>query len=431
MICQKKNKKLCVFCLFCLLLCLVVQCSVFCVPSYASETTTQSVSDYFTEHDFYDTCAYVCRKYASFPYMDYITGANSGITYDAWLNYLSIQDKLDLLNEDVTITGSGGGRGYDIPQDVRQEMLNFVQNNYVNEQNLGYVECRIYSYNYLSPNIFSTYQQYNALKDYIAQSDSPVVVNSYTNPNGTFIFCYKLDRSQNLNYVGSVSGGSFTNVHAYYNWSIVSSSDTYNKVLQVNANGTMTTYPNGILQLQNYTLLNNTMSSVTGSNFTIFSNQARDEWVYVFNNVNALKNYNSAYAQPYYLPSNSQTTVPFYDGFTQGDLNQAGNFYNNIVVNTSGDSPSDIKKKTDSVLGSLDGLLSNDDSDSSTGILGGLADIITGATGAITPIKELINDDLKQFVSDIFDWLPASVVSLWIAGITFGVFFGVLKVIRG
>ena len=208
MICQKKNKKLCVFCLFCLLLCLVVQCSVFCVPSYASETTTQSVSDYFTEHDFYDTCAYVCRKYASFPYMDYITGANSGITYDAWLNYLSIQDKLDLLNEDVTITGSGGGRGYDIPQDVRQEMLNFVQNNYVNEQNLGYVECRIYSYNYLSPNIFSTYQQYNALKDYIAQSDSPVVVNSYTNPNGTFIFCYKLDRSQNLNYVGSVSGGS-------------------------------------------------------------------------------------------------------------------------------------------------------------------------------------------------------------------------------
>ena len=125
MICQKRNKRLLVFCLSFLLFCLVVTPCLFSVNTYASETETQSVTDYFREHNFYDTASYVCRKYASFPYLDYTTGANSGITYDAWADWLESKGKSDLLQEDVIINNASGGRGYDMPQDVRQE-LSFI-----------------------------------------------------------------------------------------------------------------------------------------------------------------------------------------------------------------------------------------------------------------------------------------------------------------
>ena len=143
MICQKKNKRLLVFCLSFLLFCLAVIPCLFSVQSYASETTTQTVDQYFREHNFYDTCAYVCRKYASFPYNDYLTGSSSGIIYDNFADYLETKGKSNLLQEDVTITGTGGGRGYDIPQDVRQEMLNFVQETYINENPLSYIPYKI------------------------------------------------------------------------------------------------------------------------------------------------------------------------------------------------------------------------------------------------------------------------------------------------
>lgn len=436
MLCQKKNKRLCVFCSFCLLLCLVVQCSVFCVPSYASETSSQTVSQYFSEHDFYDTCAFVCRKYASFPYMDYITGANSGITYDAWVNYLDSQDKSSLLDESVTITGSGGGRGYDIPQDVRQEMLNFVSEIYINNNPLSFTQAYIYSYNFLDPTVFPSYAMFASTKELCKQNSPKWILLHYYYTNSTLnrIYFIALDTGFDYGLVGTVTGGTFTNVNLYKNWATLGRLDQISNATKktIMANGSVS---DGLVSATgNYPTLQslaNTSSQPSSNTKTmLISSLENNELVYVFQTLNAYKNYNSGSGQQYYLPSNSQTIVPYYDGFTQSDLNSAGNFYNNIVINTSGDNPNDIRKKTDSILGSLDGILSDDDS-SSTGILAGLADIITGATGAITPIKELINDDLKQFVGDIFDWLPASVVSLWIAGITFGVFFGVLKVIRG
>ena len=159
MIGQLKIKKLCVFCSFCLLLFLVVQCSLFCVPSYASETDTQTVDEYLQENNFYDVCSWICRNYCYFP--DGVTG---GFLYEQFIDYLEQNDKTALLDEDVVITGSGGGRGYDIPQDVRQEILNFVQNTYVEENPLSYVGCYISSYKFLDTSWIGSYYVYTSIQ---------------------------------------------------------------------------------------------------------------------------------------------------------------------------------------------------------------------------------------------------------------------------
>ena len=434
MICQKKNKRLLVFCLSFLLFCLAVIPCLSSVESYASETTTQTVDDYFREHNFYETCAFVCRKYASFPYTDYLTGASSGIVYDNFATYLENKGKSDLLQEDVTITGTSGGRGYDMPQDVRQELLNFVQEVYINENAPNYSVCTITSYNFLNPSLFVSAQQFNSCKEFIKNSDAWVLIDKadgYTNMQGTTNLVV-IPRQNMVDLVGSVSGGSFSSVTLYYNWNSV---NLYNMRNIPNAKFyTMT--QGGVITQGNFPNIGDSAivngATPVNNKFLIMSSFDKNETVYVFPTLNALKNYNSYNPQAYYLPSNSQSIVPYYDGFTDKDLASAGNFYNNIVINTSGDSPTEIKKKTDSILGSLDSIFGGTDSESSSGgLFDSLGDIITGATGAISPIKEIVLGDIKDLVADVFDFLPPTIITLWVSGIIFGIFFGVLKLIRG
>lgn len=437
MICQKKNKRLHVFCLSFLLFCLAVIPCLFSVRSYASETTTQTVDQYFREHNFYDTCAYVCRKYASFPYNDYLTGSSSGIIYDNFADYLEEKGKSNLLQEDVTITGTGGGRGYDIPQEVRQEMLNFVQEVYIDQNPLSYTQCYIYSYNFIDAQQFWTYAQFQGVKTFISQQDGYVFIRKnagFTDLRGGGFACV-IPRSVGLSFVGTTSAGGFTNVQPSINWVVGNvasfASNTNLKWYTFDGNGqfTLTTASSISGQLNQTT--KNTSTFTNGANNTVYTSLPKNELVYVFNTLNALKNYNG-YAQPFYLPSNSQTSVPYYDGFTDSQLNSAGNFYNNIVINSDNSSPNDIRKTTDSVLGSLDGIFGGSDSESSSGgLFDSLGDIITGATGAISPIKEIVLGDIKDLVADVFDFLPPTIITLWVSGIIFGIFFGVLKLIRG
>lgn len=426
MICQKRNKRLLVFCLSFLLFCLVVTPCLFSVNTYASETETQSVTDYFREHNFYDTASYVCRKYASFPYLDYTTGANSGITYDAWADWLESKGKSDLLQEDVIINNASGGRGYDMPQDVRQELLNFVQEVYINDNPLSYTPCYLYSYNFLSPTAFSTYAQYVTTKQYLKNGTGRYSV-LFMSGNNVLISQY-IRQDMDLGFVGTTSQGSFTSVQPYVNWQTLGQMQLPPAV-SINQAGTITEVTNN--NWFGYSNLKNTATPNSSSKIIMSPNE-KNELVYVFATLNAYKNYNAGNPQPYYMPSNSQTTVPYYDGFTDSDLNTAGNFYNNIVINTNGSTPTEIREKTDSVLGSLDGLLGGSDSESSSGgLFDSLGDIITGATGAISPIKEIVLGDIKELVADVFDFLPPTIITLWVSGIIFGIFFGVLKLIRG
>lgn len=435
MTCQKKNKRSLVYCLLLQLFLVVVTPLLLSVNSYASETTLQSVDDYFKEHNFYETCAYVCRKYASFPYTDYITGANSGIAYDAFAQYLEDHGKSSLLDEDVIITGTGGGRGYDIPQDVRQEMLNFVQDIYINEHSLSYTEAYIYSYNNVNATWFPNYQMYTSFKTWASQQDGYILTTRYVGGGSLKgMYCWVIPKTNPVNFVGTVTAGGFTNVALYIGWS--TSNFPWNlatgaKLVRIELNGKVTTnVTNGDMA----STVGNTANPYDGttSRMTVFSNLPKNELVYVFGTLNALKNYNVGNPDPYYFPTNSQTTVPYYDGFTQSDLNSAGNFYNNIVINTEGATPTEKKKTVDNVLGSLGSMLGGgDDTENGGGLLVGLGDIITGATGAISPIKEIVLGDIKALIEDTFSWLPPTIITIWIAGITFGVFFGVLKLIRG
>lgn len=441
MICQKKNKRLLVFCLSFLLFCLAVIPCLFSVESYASETTTQTVDQYFKEHNFYETCAYVCRKYASFPYSDYLTGANSGIIYDNFADYLESKGKSNLLQEDVIITGTGGGRGYDLPQDLRQEMVNFVNETYITQNPLSYKECYIYSYNFLNAGQFNSYGAYQALQNFIKNANGYVLAsctyNSYTAPSTNDVYLTVIPKTLNLGFYGTTNQGSFTNVQIAVNWQTSSQpwyiSDQIKRYI-MHPNGTIEEYSSGyfiaVNSIQNIATI--PYGSSGSSAPVIFSNLDKNELVYVFDTINAYKNYNSNTPQSYYMPTNSQLTVPYYDGFTDSQLASAGNFYNNIVINTEGTSPTDTKKKTDSILGSLDSIFGGSDSESSSGgLFDSLGDIITGATGAISPIKEIVLGDIKELVADVFDFLPPTIITLWVSGIIFGIFFGVLKLIRG
>lgn len=435
MICQKKNKRLLAYCLSLLLFCLAVTPCLLSVPSYASETSTQTVEQYFREHNFYETCAFVCRKYASFPYTDYLTGASSGIIYDNFADYLETKGKSNLLQEDVIITGTGGGRGYDIPQDVRQEMLNFVQEIYIDNNTPTYVEAYIPSYNNMNPNMFVNANGYFNLKNFVKNCGGLCFIrrnNSYTDFRDCDIVV--VPRIDNFDFIGSLdSNGYFSNVGFYYRWVQYNLSNLKNissdvKQYRMDVNGNITASD---ATFTNWNKVTNSYNFNVANSLNVFSNYDKNELIYLFPSLQALKNYNSYNAQPYYMPSNSQTTVPYYDGFTQGDLNQAGNFYNNIVINTEGSSPNDIRKKTDSILGSIDGLFGDDQESSSAGLFDSLGDIITGATGAISPIKEIVLGDIKELVADVFDFLPPTIITLWVSGIIFGIFFGVLKLIRG
>ena len=422
MTCQKKIKKSCAFYLSFLLVCLVVVCCVQSVPSYASETSTETVQSYFQTHNFYDTCAYVCRKYASFPYIDYLTGSQTGITYDAFADYCESKGLGNLLQESVIVTEGSGGRGYDIPQDVRQELVNFVSEVYIEDNPLSYTQCYVSSYNFIDASLFPSYGMYTAVKEYMKTHDGYHIIQYIGTNYGNVTECRicTLSHNYNLGFIGTVQSGIFNNVHVYKDWQ---SNFAASGVL-FRANGTTVVQDNQSMNIQ----LHNTTALTLGNVFTSYD---KNELVYVFQTLNAFKAY-TGQAQPYYLPSNSQINVPYYDGFTDSDLRSAGNFYNNIVVNAEGQTPNNIRKTTDSVLGSLDGIFGGSDSESSSGgLFDSLGDIITGATGAISPIKEIVLGDIKELVADVFDFLPPTIITLWVSGIIFGIFFGVLKLIRG
>ena len=220
MICQKKNKRLCVFCSFCLLLCLVVQCSLFCVPSYASETEYVTVENYLNDSNFSDIVDWVCRNYAILP--DSVTAGN--LSVQGFYNYLTSIDKEDLKQENVTVTGSGGGRGYDIPQDVRQEIVNYVQNNYIQQNPLTYTEAYVTGYNFLDTSVFSNYATYVNVKYIIEHCNgwAFMFATGYGTSSSNNIGIVTIDRSKyDVNFIGSVTGGVFTNVGLEHLWSMI------------------------------------------------------------------------------------------------------------------------------------------------------------------------------------------------------------------
>ena len=107
----------------------------------------------------------------------------------------------------------------------------------------------------------------------------------------------------------------------------------------------------------------------------------------------------------------------------------------------SGGSSSDFDLGFLGVLGSLIGSLITGIGNLLTGIAEGIVNVIVGSDGnggiigmlrnLISNITDLVDSDFNGFLTDIFSWLPVEIVTLFTGVIVFGLFFGILKIIRG
>ena len=343
--CKKTtNKFICVFCSFLILVFGLLQSSIFCFNSYAS-SSSMTVGDYLQSTSFYDVCCQAYRKIGAIP--DAFGGGVS-VTYEAFLNYLEEKNKTDILDmpvEIVDLTSSGGGRGYDIPQEARQEIINYVTEVYVEEQPLGYTTAYVKSYNYLSPSQFTSITLYDAIKNFIADQDGYTFICGYVN-YGAFSQTgnlYVIPRSVDHGFFGTVVSGLFSNVQNVVNWQAGSVWDKDSRIKKYvyDAQGNITEYTSGYWYGSDYVMNSTSIALITNNTgYSVFSNSPYNEAVYVFDNINAYKNYNAGSPQAYYMLGDPNYVAPYSDVWTPSDLDLAGTFYNSIVNNVgTGDTP--------------------------------------------------------------------------------------------
>ena len=138
------------------------------IGSFASDSSSSpTVSEVINDGNIYDIFSYVSRKYASFP--DYVGGSPiTSWSYSAYADWLDSKGQLNLLDEPITIVNdASGGRGYDIPREVRQSMVDYVNEVYIEQNPLSYTECYISSYNFLDPTNFPSYSMFTTVKNYM------------------------------------------------------------------------------------------------------------------------------------------------------------------------------------------------------------------------------------------------------------------------
>ena len=433
-----------------------------CIGSYASTdsgaSNTMSASNWLQRY--WDAGSrWICDKYV----------VGSDAIYGTFADFLSWSvneygsEWMD--DKEVTIIQNlGEQEQYIVPDDVQEVVQEYVQYN-ITQNPLGYTECYIRSYNFLSPSLFSSYGQYASVKEHIRSNNAPCAINSYTNVNGRWMYLTKLDSSRQISYVGTTLSGLFSNVHAYYDWSIVSNNPKY----QINGNGTLTSY--GSASLQTYTLLNTTLGTDNGDNWTIFSNQAKDELVYVFRNLNALKNYNSGLPQPYYLTSEGLASNDWSANSgicNSGTMNNSGNYYSTVTNGVGANwTPDQILALVDKVTSANGGSGGSSNSDNNSSLweklgdtLGNLVDgiinvfvsliqhlsdglltvlhLLFGYTddngvnhaGLFDNLLALISGNLTGFLGTVFDFLPSEIVTCFTTVIVLSVLFAIFRFMR-
>ena len=220
-----------------------------CIGSYASETTTSGSSDEWEmdNRTFLENCWLAYARFVSGKYVLWhdLTGCTfSG--FDDWYRTYDNGDHYYKLDSGYVV-GHGGG-GYSRPSDkinnstdvtvepeLQQDILTYVQE-CTTQTSLGYTECYIYSYNFLSPSPFVTYSMYKSAQELIKQNDGySIIMMTYNNGQALFNF---VNRYQDVGLVGTVVGGSFTNGTIYVNWGGIGNGTQK----AVNSNGSVQDY---------------------------------------------------------------------------------------------------------------------------------------------------------------------------------------------
>lgn len=466
------------------------------IGSYASDSTSSGATDTWTMNagTFLELAFQGFAKEISSPYV--VWNALSGLTYDGFNVWLQNQDNGEHyhLLEDGTVVGHGGA-GYSRPSDkidnstqidvdpqLTQYVLNYVQ--YCTTQtSLGYKQCYIYSYNFLSPNQFSNYQQYATLKEYIKNNKGWTFVTSPNGNNGftsSYVVALNVPLTKyDLTFYGTTTQGGFTSVNLIHGWSQVTQPPinsntgvTYKKMFGNGSITNMTSYENWGPWLTN---IKNISSVMDGTNtFSVFSSNEKNELVYVFDTINSYKNYNAGMAQPYYLTTegiNTGTWTASGGGIINtGSMNNSGNYYSSVtsgvgtnwtpdqilalvdkVTSTnggsggsggsSGNDNSSIWEKLGETLGNLvDGIINvfvNLIQHLSDGLLSVLH-LLFGYTdddgvehaGLFDSLIALISTNLTGFLGTVFDFLPSEIVTCFTTVVVLSVLFAIFRFMR-
>ena len=456
-----------------------------CIGSYASDSTSSGATDTWTMNagTFLELAFNGFAKEISSPYV--IWNTLTGCTYDGFNVWLQNQDNGEHyhLLSDGEVVGHGGA-GYSRPSDkinnsteidvqpeLTQYVLNYIQ--YCTTQtSLGYHECYIHSINFLNTSQWTNYQQYKGIIEYAKQNNGYIFLRADKTQSYSTISPYGQVTSvprTSIDFVGTTTNGIFNSVRCYANWSEV---NWGNYIFTVyNQSGSSST-SNGMGQ--NYVNIYNT-TGTTNNCLTCFTSGDKDELVYVFDSVNAYKNYVANSPQPYYLTTdgiNTGTWTASGGGIINtGSMNNSGNYYSSVTSGVGSNwTPDQILALVDKVANANNGSggsgsSSNENNNSKwwerlgdaigniidgiisvlTTVIEHLSDallsvihLLTGYTddngtvheGLFGKLLTLVNSGFNNFLASIFSWLPEEIVTLFTAVLVFGIFFGLLKMLR-
>lgn len=367
------------------------------------------------------------------------------------------------------------------------DALQLTVNNYVANNPLTFTECYISSYNYINTDQFGSYGLYQSVKEVIKNNNGWSFIASPAGNNASTknMYLITVDKSKfGLNFIGTTTQGSFTNVSLEHNWSGLSTFPENTEGVDIRffqiPNGTLgapaKTYQQAAANagynstwVQGFSSIKNTSSVFAGQGYgNVFTNMPKNELVYVFRTLNALKNYNSGSPQPYYLGSDFGTHKTNYS--VSNFPNSNNSYYSQVVNNIqSGWSADEVLTLVDKVIkngGSSSGSSSDSENNQSKwwerignaigNLIDGLVDVLTkvieklsdallsiihlltgytddGGTyhqGLFDKLTDLVDSGFSSFISSMFSWLPDEIVTLLTATLVFGIFFGIFKMLR-
>lgn len=426
------------------------------------------MQDWFDTFSSFDWLNYNWRDFCQYCVNGYLIADDviweNIVAFCDWLDETYGDGTADQLFEDNPEVNVDTNNKVYVPQPIINNVTNFIE--YRIQQNpLSYTECSISSYNFLDASRFPSYAMYSAVKNYMKNTDGYHVIQyigTYGN-NVTECRIVTLSHSYNLGFIGTTIGGVFNNVHVYKDWV-----NNYNisDCPMFNASGTIT---NKSTQAPGTVALHNTNSFQVGNVFTSYD---KNEYIYCFNNLNAYKNYNVQLPQHYYLGPEAigvtDFTPPISGTVTDTQLTGYGSYYSSTVSQIqSGWTADEVMQLVELIMSGQGGSGgsggSGDGSDFDLGFLGtigrligslitgignllagiaeGIVNVVVGSDGnggiigmlrnLISNITDLVDTDFNGFLSDIFSWLPVEIVTLFTGVIIFGLFFGILKIIRG
>ena len=417
------------------------------VTPVPDEPQTYTIQEFMSIYhvDFYDIMSFFSRYYKVFPDIY----GNNTISLQAFLDWY--EEKYGTALDDFyVIEHQGGGRGYDVSEEIRQDIVDYVQEEYIDQVSLGYSYQRIYSYNTISSELFNTQLQMEAFKNEISKLENVPYVfipwyGNVTNitgamywdeannrnvdikvgngPNDTRVFLYYAPSNglRNIDWYSS-SGHleNYINVQTMIptsNWqSIANWNSSNNTVMPTGWHG-VAVWPNGQVKAVSYLFRPNIgtyrntsylQNYATYGSFSVFSTKGNNETVYLFDSLNAIKSFNAQEPQAYYTPSNSTDVVPYVDPFDVSDLTSAGSYYSSIVDNSvSGMSADDVIKLVDLIInggsggGGSGGSGGNDDKSAWETIGEAIAGLISGIVTVVSKVATALKDAILGLL-DIF-----------------------------